>query len=180
MEIFNNKMTFTFTNKAAACKAKEITIDVLQKMNKEFWFLNATKNMVSRLTIKNNSLVTPEGEGDFESEELLEVGTEIVKAIAAALPRNRFTFEIVGCDTYTEGWLEGCYSNGTLEMTSTFYPEGYCEYVSCPECGEFIVRLDEYDPTKTYVCPECGEEVDLAENYESCKPIIERKTAKVI
>ncbi len=27
----------------------------------------------------------------------------------------------------------------------------------CPECGESVVHVEDYDPTKTYICPECGE-----------------------
>ena len=44
------------------------------------------------------------------------------------------------------------------------------------ECGEYVVRLDEYDPSKTYICPECGEEVDLSENYKACAPVINKET----
>ncbi len=58
----------------------------------------------------------------------------------------------------------------------TFYPAGYTEYVACPECGEFVVRIEDYVPGKLYVCPDCGEEVDLSESYEEVAPIVEKTT----
>ena len=49
----------------------------------------------------------------------------------------------------------------------------------CDECGENIVKIDEYDASKTYFCEECGEEVDLQEQYENCKPIITEKVIAI-
>ena len=173
-----NKMMITFTNHAAANCAKKIASRTIQEMNRDFWFRDAAKGTIARMLVSDTSLVLSDG-APLLANEMLDAAELIVKTLAVELPQESFTFDIVGTDTYAEGWLEGRFTNGTLEMTNTYYPEGYCEYVSCPECGEFIVRLDEYDPSKTYVCPHCGEEVDLSENYESCKPDIKRETVKI-
>ncbi len=49
--------------------------------------------------------------------------------------------------------------------------EYYDTMLCCPECGEEIVSVSEYDSEKIYTCPECGEECDLEEEYEESRPI---------
>ena len=46
------------------------------------------------------------------------------------------------------------------------------KYAVCDECGEEIVRIDEYEVGKKYYCSECDEEIDLSEQYAEVKPII--------
>ena len=179
MEIFENKMEITFTNNASAIKAKEVATEVLNSSKQEFWFRNAPTNMIKRLIVEGNVLINPEDEGDFDSSELLETTTSILKAIAEQLPSESFTFDIYGEDTYTEGSLEGKYEDGSLEINSTYYPSGYIEYLCCPECGEEVILISDYDPNKKYTCPECGEEIDLSEEYDKCAPIIETKIIKI-
>lgn len=36
---------------------------------------------------------------------------------------------------------------------------------SCPECGEEVVHIDDFDPEETYYCPDCGEEIPSDELY---------------
>lgn len=177
MEIFNNKMEIVFTSNRSANKAKEIASKVVASFEHKTLFLNAAKNTINRLFVEGNTMKHPENDGgDLTSEELLEIAPVILRAIAEQLPSECFTFNVVGYDTYTEGWLEGKYDNGKLEMKSTFYPMGYEENLYCPECGEFVVTLDEYDPSETYRCPECGEKIDLAAEFEDVTPIIQNIT----
>ena len=37
---------------------------------------------------------------------------------------------------------------------------------TCPECGEEIVFVDDYDPSKTYYCKNCEMEVDNTDLYD--------------
>lgn len=173
-----NKMMITFTTHAAANCAKKIASRTIQEMNRSFWFCDAAEGTTSKILVSDTSVVLAE-DAPLLADEMLDVAELIVKTLAAELPQENFTFDIVGADTYAEGWLDGSFTNGTLELTNTYYPEGYCEFVSCPECGEFVIGLDEYDPSKTYVCPHCGEEVDLTKQYEFCKPDIKRETVKI-
>ncbi len=172
MEVYSNKTEITFTNTEAASKAKEIASQVIASVEPNYNYLNGIKNTIKNLSIDENAVTLPEDEGELASSDLLEIMTEVVKAIAEQLPSENFTFDVVGYDCYTEGWLEGKYEDGTLEIKSTYYPMGYTETLSCPECEEDIVSLDDYIPGKTYICPECGEEVDLSEQYKEYAPII--------
>ena len=52
-------------------------------------------------------------------------------------------------------------------------------YYDCPECGEDVVRIEDYVPGKLYVCPDCGEEVDLADAYEESAPIIKKDIIQI-
>ena len=49
----------------------------------------------------------------------------------------------------------------------------------CPECGELIVRFDEYDSNAHYYCPECGEELDHEEMFEDGLPTFTKEIIKI-
>ena len=170
------KLTFTFKTASAARKAKKIASKALLTMKQIFSFRNAAETAATNLIAENNILLLPREKGCFLAEECMEFLPIILKAIAEQMPNEDFTFEVTSTNDYSDAEFDSEYSNGTLCITSTYYPEGYCESVSCPECGEYVVRLDEYDPSKTYICPECGEEVDLSENYKACAPVINKET----
>lgn len=175
MEIFENKIEINFSNSTNAHKAKTIAINTIASFpNKDTWGRNTEAKAISRLVVEGNTLKHLYDEySGFTTDDLLEVMTVVIKSIAEQLPSENFSFDVFGEDTYTEGELEGQYENGTLEMKSTYWPMGYVETLDCPECGEEIVTLDEFDPSKTYYCPECGEEIDLTAEYEDVKPIVE-------
>ena len=175
----NTKTEIRFTNEAAANEAKAIVAKTLNSMDCDFSFNNAVSHAVESLHVDGSTLMIPQGGAWFLAEELVDVFPLIVKAIATQLPHEDFSFEVAGYDDYAEGWIDGCYADGNLEINSTFYPMGYCEYVSCPECGEDVVRLDEYIPGKLYPCPECGELVDLTEQYEEVAPVIKKEQIKI-
>ena len=151
MEIISNDFTLTFTNTAAAIKAKKIADQSLHTLLEDDDSL-FTLNGVT-LTLEDASLF---------SEELIDAAREIMEAVANGLKKESFEFSVNGCDTYTAAEIVGNYQNGMLDVTTTFFPEGYSEYLSCPECGEDVVRMEDYDPNMTYVCPEFGEEIDLS------------------
>lgn len=174
------KMTINFNSTSTANSAKEIVKDAFLSMKEhDFCFSQAVEGAAANLTVENNTLLIADDNAAFLGEEIIEVAPIIVKALAAKLSNDNFTFDFCTTDEYTEGWVEGEYKNGKLDIKTTYYPEGYCEYVSCPECGELVVRLDEYDPSKTYICPDCGEVVDLSESYEACAPEIKMETITI-
>lgn len=157
MEIMGNSFTVTFTNAAAANKAKQIAAQNLRAFE-----------AANFLAVEDEVTLTLNG-CYFFSEELIDVSKDVLKGIATNLPEEDFTFDISGSDTYTEGWVEGNYQNGVLDLTTTYFPEGYSEYLECPECGEEVIRMEDYDPDETYVCPECGEELDFSDSAPEVK-----------
>ena len=179
MEVYTNQTKVIFTNAEAASKAKEIAAQVIASVEDNYFYLNGIKNTIRNLSINDNALCLPEDEGELASSDLLEIMTEVVKAIAEQLPSENFTFDVNGYDCYTEGWLEGKYEDGTLEIKSTYFPLGYIDTLVCPECEEVIVALDDYIPGKKYICPECGEELDLSEEYKEIAPIITVTSLKI-
>ena len=174
-------LTITFENTTEAEIAKDTAREAIFSLkDTDFCFRNAVENSAANLAVKNNTLVFTNNRADFTGDEMLEVAPAVVKAIAAQLPDSSFTFDVCTVDDYTEAWVEGKFENGSLEIKTTYFPEGYCEEIDCPECGEYVVRLDEYDLSKTYICPECGEEVDLSERYEACKPVVKEEVISIL
>lgn len=91
----------------------------------------------------------------FSADSFDEAISTIYKAIIKELP----TVVFKGCSGYCWGTYEAvhCFDkdNNTLRVEKM----GYDGDGSCSECGEEIVDVDNFDPTKTYICPECGEEI---------------------
>lgn len=169
-------LTLAFNTKTAANRAKRIAKEAILSLESSKYF-DSAEYTAAHLIEENNMLLIPQGEVAYSTEEWMEdILPELLKAIAKQLPHESFTFESNSTNDYTDAELDGKYAKGILEINSTYYPEGYCESVCCPECGEYVVRLDEYDPSKTYICPDCGEEVDLSKNYKACAPVICRET----
>ena len=67
------------------------------------------------------------------------------------------------------------HKDGLLKIKDTYFPSDYWEYLFCPECGEDVVRLEDFNPNKEYVCPECGEVIELKEQYEEIAPVVKEK-----
>ena len=173
------KLTFTFKTATAAIEAKKIASETLLTMKQIFSFRNAAETAATNLIAENNILLLPREKGCFLAEECMEFLPIVLKAIAEQMPNEDFTFEVTSTNDYSDAEFDGKYSNGTLCITSTYYPEGYCGEVACHECGEYIVRFDEYDSSKTYICPHCGEEVDLTEKYNNSAPVITKETVAI-
>ena len=177
MEIGINRFTLTFTNKAAAENAKQIAADTLSAMSISGYTCDPFELIVSSLRVNGNALTSEKA--CLTAYDFIEPTVTTIKAIAEKLRTENFTFDAFSEDTYAESSVEGYFKDGVLTITSTYYPCGYCESLECPECGEFVVRLEEYDPSKTYVCPECGEEIDLSEQYEEVAPVIIKEIIEV-
>lgn len=174
MEIFNNDFTVTFTNAAAANKAKQIADETFRTLRYDLYREQPSICAADTLTIEDDVILTFI-EWGFDSADLMDASRKVIKALAQGLKGENFEFSVCGCDTYTEAWVDGNFQNGVLDMTSTFFPEGYSEYLCCHECGEAVVRMEDYDPNATYVCPECGKEIDLS----SAVPVIEKELIRV-
>ncbi len=174
MEFFTNDFTVTFTNAAAANKAKQIADETFRALRYDLYSKQPSIRAANSLTIEDDVTLTFE-EICFDSLDLLDASSKVIKALACGMKEETFEFYVRGSDTYTDGWIEGNYLNGVLDMTNTFFPEGYSTYLHCYECGAEVVLMEDYDPNATYVCPECGEEIDLS----SAAPDIERETIKI-
>ena len=177
MTIENHTFNLNFTNKSAAEKAKKIAADTFKTMKTSDYNYNPYELFAKSLCVKGNDLTS--NEACLIAEDFMDATANVIKAIAENLKTENFTFNTCGVDSYTEGWVDGCFKDGLLTITSTFYPNGYWEHLFCPECGELVVRLEEYDPSKTYICPECGEELDLSEQYGEDAPVITREIIEV-
>ena len=169
MEIYN-EITINCNSSSDARNAKQIVADSIMSLVHEDYHDQHLALAVEALKIKNRKTLTTNGLA-FLSEDLIKAFTKIVKALAEAMPTAEFTFSAHGEDTYTESFIKGSYTDGSLEINTIFYPEGFAEFFTCPECGEALVRYDECDPSKPYVCAECGETVDLHETYNNCSPV---------
>ena len=125
MDSYNTKSAIHFNNERAARKARDIVIDTLNNMDTQFYFHDAINKTISLLTVDDTTLTIPEGVGCFLVHEMLDVASVLVKALAVQIPKETFSFEFVGMDTYTEGWTEGKRKNGALIIKKTYFPDGY-------------------------------------------------------
>ena len=177
MEIGAHKFDLTFTNKSAAEKAKQITADTLNAMSFKDYAFDPAEAFVNSLKVEKNTLAS--SDVCLIASDFMETAAAVIKAIAMNLKTEGFTFDAFGEDTYSESRVNGRFENGILSITSTYYPSGYYEFIPCPECGEDVVSLEDYDSSKTYICPECGEEIDLSKMFEEVAPVITKETIEV-
>lgn len=133
MDSYNTKSAIHFNNERAARKARDIVIDTLNNMDTQFYFHDAVNKTISLLTVEDTTLTIPEGVGCFLVHEMLDVASALVKALAVQIPKENFSFEFVGIDTYTEGWKEGKRKNGKLTIKKTYFPDGYDEELDCDD-----------------------------------------------
>lgn len=180
---YSNEMTITMTKNSAALKALEIAQKEINSNANTFndgYANDPSSKFLSALEVDENIITIENDEGFFTTEDFPSVVKSILEAIAKNLTTETFTCSAYTSSSYSEGEIEASYANGTLEIAETYYPEGYVEYLTCPECGEEIVSLEDYDPNETYTCPECGEEIDLSEQYEECAPVHHETTINII
>lgn len=178
---YTNEMTITMKN-AQACETamaaiKSALVENAERFNQQYAY-NATTRFANSLVILENKIVVENGEvGAFTPEDM----PEVIKTIAQAIAANSDKFEIHDYDScdYSEGDTTISFDGKALTIKSTYFPCGVVEFLSCPECGEDIVSIEEYDPNVTYVCPECGEEIDLSEQYEESAPVITKEVIKI-
>ena len=174
---YTNSMKVTLKNKKVAAAALEI---LRTRLPAGFACDNGYKNapsllMLDGLCVEKSTIVLPEDFGCLVPEDAENTLPELIQYLAENLHED-FTCEIYNYSDYSEGEISAEFVGGTLTIKSIFYPNGYCEELYCPECGEAVIRIEDYVEGTTYICPECGEEIDLSEDYEEHKPIItERK-----
>lgn len=111
----------------------------------------------------------------FDIEDLDDVMHLLTKAIARHRIDEEFTCFVLVDTPYSYKKIEISYANRELDMKTILYPFGYKEYLTCPECGTDIVKMDEYNEDKTYFCSECEDVVDLSEDYEDFGPFISER-----
>ena len=170
---YTNELTITMATSEVATKALGIIVKRMAagfECDKEYCNIPSLK-MAQDLKVKDNAIVLPEESGYYEPRDAEKVFKEIVRELAAAL-KEEFSCEVYNSGNYSEGTLKAHSVKGILKTEAIYYPCGNREYLCCDECGEEIVRIDEYEVGKKYYCSECCEEVDLSEQYAEVKPII--------
>lgn len=174
---YRNDFIMNFSNSTDAARAKVIIREALLNGNFDANYAGSpSARLVADLVQDGSTLRTSENNlsGYFVPEDM----DDVAEAICLALSRNLksdFTAEMNNLSDYSEGSVEAKFNDGCLTLDSEFWPCGYTEMLRCPECGEEIVALDDFDPSAVYVCPDCGEIIDLSKDYEDSKPIYQNK-----
>lgn len=175
---YSNAIRIEFENANDANSCKESVLSCLDNINaaafgysEEYNFGNLLRDGIS-FDGENDFFIDEE---DYYSiatpEDMLELIPEMAKRIALDNPRVSFRINNSNTGTYTDSRVELYYQDGKLEIETVYYPEGdYENILCCPECGEEIVSMDEFEKGKTYVCPDCGEECELDDEYEEALP----------
>ena len=119
-------------------------------------------------------------DGFVTPEDALEV-MPIMTRNLAKLDRNAsFELSSENQGTYTDSTVTIKYYNGKLIIDTVYYPSGAgWEMLSCPDCGEDVVSMDDYEKGKTYICPECGAECDFEYEYEEALPISKHREEEI-
>ena len=144
MEIFENDFTVTFTNSAAANKAKQLADESFRALRYDLHSKQPSIRAANSLTIEDDVTLTFE-EICFDSLDLLDASSKVIKALAYAMKEETFEFYVRGSDTYTDGWIEGNYLNGVLDMTNIYRKKEKKKFLLMDErvqnCTFSFVRL---------------------------------------
>ena len=158
-------MTINFNNSEAANKAMNIIKAALKTITPKF---------PTDITVKENEIIVDESCSLWQAIGRVDV---LAKEVATKLADEDFTLECYydSCDCGYKESVKADYSNGKLTINTVASEDnGYC-----PECGELIVRFDEYDSNAHYYCPECGEELDHEEMFEDGLPTFTKEIIKI-
>ena len=177
---YTNEMKITMKNENATATALEV---LKARMIPGFgcdsqYSKSPSELMLENIFVEASAIVLPEGFGCLVPEDADGVQIELLKYLAENLHEDFFC-EIYNYSDYSEGSVTAEFAGDTLKIKTVFYPCGYCETLSCDECGEDVIALEDYEEGKIYICPECGEEIDLSEDYEGHKPEITETVIKV-
>ncbi len=121
MEIYNNSFTVTFTNAAAANKAKQIADESFRALHYNGYSEQPAILAANSLIIKDDVTLTFE-ELCFDSAALMDASRKVIKAIAFAMSEESFEFSVCGCDTNFR-LLEGTMNKKTTALTTEQYKE---------------------------------------------------------
>ena len=174
---YTNSMKITLKNAEIATEALDILCDRLITgfACDSHYRRNASLQMRDYLDIEGNTIVLPEDFGCYLPEDAENVIPELMQDLATHLSTEAFAFETCSASDSEASWVDGSYADGELKIATTYLPSGDC-YLYCPECGELIATMDEYEEGKAYICAKCGEEIDLSD----WAPVITEKTFKII
>ena len=161
---YTNTMKITLKNKKTATAALEI---LKSRLTTGF---DCDKNykdipsmlMHNSLKITGKTIALPKDFGCYLPEDAEIVIPELLKDLAEHLRNETFTCENTNTTDDDEGRVEAQYVDGALNVKTTYFPAGYCDFY-CEECDEVVISMDDYEEGETYTCPECGEEMDLSD-----------------
>ncbi len=171
---FTNEIKIKMENNKIAKNALSVIKKVLYSGNYSSDYLtNTAEALANDLHVRGSQIVLKECEGYFTVEDIDSVMEDLLEAVAGINSVHEFECEVISESTYSYGEFEAIYKNGLLKTKNTYYPYGYCEYLTCPECGEEIVKFEKFNPFGEYICPECGEDIDLTCEYEEIAPVVE-------
>lgn len=179
---YENKLTINFTSNKAAKAAKEVIAKALTAKDYDDAYADRpSERLIKDLELSKNVLSLDGSKGYYVPEDMLTIAKNFITEIAKAITEE-FSVDMWNYSDYSESSIEAEFNGSGLEIKSTYYPMGYVEEISCPICGDFFLKLEDYDETKTYVCPECGETIDskeLKEVFDQVNPVIEKELINI-
>lgn len=175
---YTNEIKITLNTNTAAQTALNASVKALLN-NAEALGCRPSMKLAEGLKVIDNTVITDYDEGYFLPEGIADVMEVILAAIAEELRDETFECTVFSDSDYSCDEIAATFANRKLNIKETYLPSGFVEYLCCPECGEEVVRVDEYNAGETYYCPECGEEIDLSEEYEACAPKVTETTINI-
>ena len=174
---YYNKMSIEMANNAAAQKAFEILKETLANGNYDTDYCSAPSiRLPEAIAITGNLLSLDDEDGFYIPEDMMNVAADIFTAIVTELKEEFVCGSAFTDSDYAVSDVAATIDSNNLILKTTYHPAGFVDFLTCEECGEEIVSLEDYDPNKEYVCPECGEPLDLQSQYEELVPQITIKT----
>lgn len=177
---YYNEFTIEYDTKENALSQQEAVGHCLDEIDATQYGYSSAYNFGEvfrkRLTFDGEKKFTYGVDGEMDGFATPEDAMEVMPIMArnlAKLKRNAsFELSSENQGTYTDSTVAIKYSNGKLVIDTIYYPSGAgWEMLSCPECGEDVVSMDDYEKGKVYTCPECGAECDFEYEYEEALPI---------
>ena len=180
---YTNSMKLTLKNEETASLALEIMKTRLAAgfdCDKDYR-RSPSSQMRDELEVVGNDIILPEDCGYYTPIDANEIMSELIQLLAEQVGSEDFSFGIVSCSDYDEGWIDGSCVSGQLKIRTTYLPSGFGSFY-CQECDEVVATMEDdaegnlYITVNDHTCPACGNEADLSDWL----PIISEKTIKVI
>lgn len=186
MEYFNT-VRIVFENNRAASDSRKSVLASLDTVDSQSYGYSENVNF-GKIFRENVSF---DGDRTFSIEEQswcgfatpedsLQLIPEMAKNIAVRNREVPFFISSSNSSTYADSEIELRYRDSVITVKTAYYPQGKDDdMLCCPECGEEIVSVSDYEEGKLYVCPECMEECNLEEQYVEACPVEEQKTIMI-